>query len=203
MLERIAIALATILIEVAVTLLWLKLEVSGLKLEKLPAVRGELPASTMRRATSVAAFQRVQTPTAAKLLLKLPKINTINSKRAMRRCVSCLEKAVPRPFGHIIANKRWNSYDRSALTQDALTQKVQDGLGTDNHARSIKLNLDEKTITTAAGDLPLSPLFDPKWLKARRRQKKTPPSAPSGRFRTKLHNNPFGMGQFPMRRASH
>lgn len=113
----------------------------------------------------------------------------------MRRCVSCLEKAVSRPFGHRVADKRWNSYDHAALTYEALAHKVQDGLGTDEHAKSIKVNLDEKTITTAAGDLPLSPVFDPKWMKARRRQKKAPPNAPSGRFRTKLQNNPFGMWQ--------
>lgn len=91
---------------------------------------------------------------------------------------------------------RWASYDSAALTKDALKKRVESGF--DNNGDSpIHLNTDGMTISTAAGDLPVSPIFDPDWMKARRRQRKDNPSKPMGRFRKKLANNPYGASAFP------
>lgn len=111
---------------------------------------------------------------------------------------SAAVRSVPKLTGLGSQSQRWRSYDKSKLTTEALEQKVQAGLGDDEYGRALRLNADAKTISTAVGDLPISPLFDPQWMKARRRQKKDLPSKPSGRFRTKLANNPFGM-EHPMR----
>lgn len=87
---------------------------------------------------------------------------------------------------------RWASYDKAALTKAALKDQVQSGLDTHNGEEKWRLNTLDKTISTAAGELPLSPLFNPDWMKARRRQRKDSPGKPTGRFRRKLANNPYG-----------
>lgn len=93
-------------------------------------------------------------------------------------------------------SRRWVSYDKSDLTKEAILKKVQGGLGHDLDGNLIKLDPDSKTVSTAVGDLPISPVMDPSWIKARRRQRKDAPTRPSGRFRRKLGNNPYGAYSF-------
>lgn len=69
---------------------------------------------------------------------------------------------------------------------------VEAGLGEDTRGNRLRIDAESKTISTAAGSLPISPVFDPVWIQARRRQRKEDPSKPMGRFRKKLANNPYG-----------
>lgn len=87
--------------------------------------------------------------------------------------------------------RRWRSYDRREITEEALLEKVNASFGDDAYATPLSVDADTKTISTANGNLPISPLFDPAWMSARRRQTKGPPAS-SGRFRKKLLNNPYG-----------
>lgn len=56
-----------------------------------------------------------------------------------------------------------------------------------------EVNVDEKTIATAAGPLPISPLLDPKWREARKRAnaKARPDKSKLNRFQRQLYQNPF------------
>lgn len=90
--------------------------------------------------------------------------------------------------------RRWASYDKADLTKEALRRQVEAGLGEDAHGKPLTIDPDAKTVDTASGALPISPLFDPAWLKARRRQKKGEKGTVAlGRFHKKLANNPYGM----------
>ncbi|EFY99823.2 hypothetical protein X797_001234 [Metarhizium robertsii] len=107
-----------------------------------------------------------------------------------------------RAVSRSVQAQRWASYDKSALTKDALNHKVESGLGAGNGDANLLLNTEEKTISTATGDLPLSPLFDSDWIKARRRSRKHSPSKATGRFRKKLANNPYAQAlATPIRRC--
>ena len=86
--------------------------------------------------------------------------------------------------------RRWTSYDKSTLTEEALAAQVQAGLGDD-----VKLNLETRTIDTTELSLPISPLFEPKWIKPRKRETKVA-AHPQGRFRRKIFNNPYGTIQY-------
>lgn len=91
--------------------------------------------------------------------------------------------------------RRCISYDKTSLTREALQNQVESGLDNGNdggNGDTIRLDHDSKTILTAAGELPTSPLFDADWMKARRRQRKDDAGRPTGRFRRKLANNPYG-----------
>ncbi|TWU77632.1 hypothetical protein ED733_008021 [Metarhizium rileyi] len=101
-----------------------------------------------------------------------------------------------------IQAQRWASYDKSLLTKDALKQRVESGFETESGDSNISLDSEKKIISTSIGDLPLSPLFDPDWIQARRRQRKPNPSKPTGRFRKKLANNPYAQAlATPLRRC--
>lgn len=104
----------------------------------------------------------------------------------MRRCTAAL------PTCRSWQARRWTSYDRSVSTEDALRQQVEAGLGRDNHGEPLRIDTAAKTISTAAGTLPISPMFDPNWIRAKRRVTKAKPQSPTGRFRRKLIQNPFG-----------
>ncbi|KOS18182.1 hypothetical protein ESCO_002849 [Escovopsis weberi] len=108
----------------------------------------------------------------------------MNRNTALRLTRSSAPKVARQP-------RRWASYDRASLTHDALLEKVEAGLGEDGDGRPLKIDADAKTVSTAAGRLPISPLFDPAWMKARRRVQKAEPGPRLGRFRLKLANNPF------------
>lgn len=72
-------------------------------------------------------------------------------------------------------------------------ERVPDELGFDPWSWS-EVNLDDKTIKTAAGNLPISPLLDSTWQEARQRKKtKARPDKNShNRFQRQLRQNPYG-----------
>ncbi len=110
----------------------------------------------------------------------------------MKRCAACVPKSVC-SFGAARGGRRWVSSDKSALTQEVLRDRIAGRIREDKYGDEVQINPETKTVSTASGELPMSPLFDPAWIKARRRVKKEEPSIPSGRFRKKLAKNPFGM----------
>lgn len=57
-----------------------------------------------------------------------------------------------------------------------------------------EVNLDDKTIQTAAGKLPISPLLDSTWVEARQRKKPKarPDKSAQNRFQRQLRQNPYG-----------
>ncbi|KAH7309545.1 Alpha/Beta hydrolase protein [Stachybotrys elegans] len=92
------------------------------------------------------------------------------------------------------SQRRWgSSYDKSALTKEALQRQVESGFGDDAYGKALKLDAETKTIKTAVGSLPISPIQDPSWMRARRklREKKLPHQQRMGRFNKKLASNPF------------
>lgn len=58
------------------------------------------------------------------------------------------------------------------------------------------VNVSAKTIKTEAGALPLSPLMDPTWRKAKqakyKKKRKPPPTNVMGRFQKLMVQNPYG-----------
>lgn len=116
----------------------------------------------------------------------------------MKRCTTLRPSSLGALNPHL--GQRWHSYDKASLTREALAQKVEAGLGHDADGKSLKINPEAKTVSTAAGDLPISPIFDPAWMQARRKTAKSAPGPPLGRFRRKLANNPFGTASFEPRR---
>jgi hypothetical protein len=99
--------------------------------------------------------------------------------------------------------KRWASWDRSDLTEEALTKQVESGLGHDAEGNPLKIDIKSKTVSTASGPLPISPVLDPNWMKAKRRPQKKDAGKVSGQFRKKLSNNPFGRHDIPCWRRSY
>ncbi|GAB0134691.1 hypothetical protein EsDP_00003052 [Epichloe bromicola] len=100
------------------------------------------------------------------------------------------------------STERCISYNRTALTRDALRTQVEAGLDDGQDGHKIRVDTEGKEIVTAAGNLPISPLFDVDWMKARRRQRKSDAGKPSGRFRRKLANNPYAQAlATPIRRC--
>ncbi|KAG6010357.1 hypothetical protein E4U21_006921 [Claviceps maximensis] len=98
--------------------------------------------------------------------------------------------------------RRCISYDKAALTKEVLQKQVEAGLDNGDDGEAIRLDHESKTISTAAGELPVSPLFDADWMKARRRQRKDDAGKPTGRFRKKLANNPYAQAlATPLRRC--
>ncbi|KAG5946319.1 hypothetical protein E4U53_006605 [Claviceps sorghi] len=98
--------------------------------------------------------------------------------------------------------RRYISYDKAALTNEALRNQVEAGLGGGDNGEAIRVDHESKTISTPAGELPISPLFDADWMKARRRQRKDDAGKPTGRFRKKLANNPYAQAlATPIRRC--
>lgn len=59
---------------------------------------------------------------------------------------------------------------------------------------NVHLNQDGKTVVTAVGDLPLSPVMDPSFWEARDRYKlkKGKPGKPSNAFEREFQKNSFG-----------
>ncbi|KAK2597427.1 hypothetical protein QQS21_005975 [Conoideocrella luteorostrata] len=99
--------------------------------------------------------------------------------------------------------RRWISYPKEALTKDSLHRKVETGLNDGYDGANLRVDMNSKSMLTAAGDLPMSPLFNPDWMMARRRLRKDAPSKPMGRFRRKLANNPYAQAlATPIRRCA-
>ncbi|KAJ4329130.1 hypothetical protein N0V84_000490 [Fusarium piperis] len=120
----------------------------------------------------------------------------------MKRCaISCTGRFQVNRLG-AEGQKRWATWDKSALTKEALVKQVEAGLGYDAEGNPLKIDTDSKMVSTASGSLPISPIMDPSWMKARRRQKKAVPGRMTGQFRKKLANNPFAEALMtPMRRC--
>ncbi|KAI6781217.1 uncharacterized protein J7T54_002574 [Emericellopsis cladophorae] len=120
----------------------------------------------------------------------------------MKRCTAAL------PTTRSWQARRWASHDRSTLTPEALLEQVQAGLDEDT-----KVIPEQKKVSTPAGELPISPVFDPAWIKSRRRERKPAGAPVSGRFRKKLVSNPYDQtetqgsickrGSKPSQRESH
>lgn len=72
-------------------------------------------------------------------------------------------------------------------------ERTRDELGFDPWSWS-EVNLDDKTIQTAAGNLPISPLVDSTWREARQRKKTKarPDKSLHNRFQRQLRQNPYG-----------
>ncbi|KAL6407863.1 hypothetical protein AUP68_08888 [Ilyonectria robusta] len=113
-----------------------------------------------------------------------------STRLEMKRCTAvCSGRS--RVAGVAIQPRRWVSYDKSTLTKEALLQQAESQLGHDVDGNPLRIDADKKTVTTAVGSLPISPIMDPAWMKAGRREKKRDPGNISGQFRKKLSNNPF------------
>ncbi|PFH61728.1 hypothetical protein XA68_16449 [Ophiocordyceps unilateralis] len=118
---------------------------------------------------------------------------------AMMQCMATPSRFAARLPLH---GKRCVSYDKATLTKEALLQKVEAGLGEDAHGNPLQIDVVTKTLSTAAGRLPISPILDPAWIKPRRRQRKERPTEPNGRFRKMLVRNPYAHAlATPLRRC--
>lgn len=85
-----------------------------------------------------------------------------------------------------LVTRRWAS-TKADLTDEKLLEQIQKRLGSAAH-----VDLESKTVSTASGDLPMSPLLDPAWIRARRRTRKEKPGKPEGRMAKKMRMNPYG-----------
>ncbi|KAK2059698.1 hypothetical protein LY76DRAFT_14610 [Colletotrichum caudatum] len=75
-------------------------------------------------------------------------------------------------------------------------RKTENGLR--GYDRELKVDSANKTIGTSVGDLPISPVMDPRWMEARTRYRTPKPKRPkdvlpAGRFRKKLEANPYAL----------
>lgn len=86
-----------------------------------------------------------------------------------------------------LVTRRWAS-NKADLTDEKLLEDIHSCLGDAG-----RVNTESKTVSTASGDLPVSPAMDPAWIRARRRTKKDQQGAAVGRFQSKLRLNPYGM----------
>ncbi|KAH7152770.1 hypothetical protein EDB81DRAFT_433714 [Dactylonectria macrodidyma] len=109
----------------------------------------------------------------------------------MKRCTAVCSGRARVGFG--VQPRRWASHDRSRLTEKALLEQAESQLGLDVDGNRVRIDTDTKTVNTAVGQLPISPIMDPDWIRGGRREKKRAPGIISGQFRKKLSNNPFAM----------
>ncbi|KAH7141386.1 hypothetical protein B0J13DRAFT_556743 [Dactylonectria estremocensis] len=109
----------------------------------------------------------------------------------MKRCTAVCSGRARIGFG--LQPRRWASHDRSRLTDKALLKQAESQLGLDVDGNPVRIDKDTKTVGTAVGSLPISPIMDPDWIRGGRRQMKRPAGLISGQFRKKLSNNPFAM----------
>ncbi|WDK23147.1 hypothetical protein CGRA01v4_14438 [Colletotrichum graminicola] len=70
--------------------------------------------------------------------------------------------------------------------------------GLRGYDQKLKVDSMNKTIGTSVGDLPISPVMDPRWMEARTRYRAPKPRRPkdvlpAGRFRKKLEANPYAL----------
>lgn len=112
----------------------------------------------------------------------------------MKRCTAYL------PRKSCASGQRWTSHSSASLTDEALLAKVGARLNDDEYGTKITLDAKSKTISTDSGELPMSPLFDPAWIKSRRRAAKEPPRPATGQFQKHLRKNPYAQAlATPMR----
>ncbi|PHH63176.1 hypothetical protein CDD81_6227 [Ophiocordyceps australis] len=102
-----------------------------------------------------------------------------------------------------LVSRRWVSTSKDSLTKEALVEKIKASFGQDAQDQQIDIDVEKKQVSTAAGPLPLSPLFDPTWIQTRWRTRKEKAGKPMGRFRKKLANNAFARAlETPLRRCA-
>ncbi|GKT94920.1 esterase-like protein [Colletotrichum tofieldiae] len=75
-------------------------------------------------------------------------------------------------------------------------RKTEKGLK--GYDKKLKVDSINKTVGTSVGDLPISPVMDPRWMEARTRYRTPKPRRPkdvlpAGRFRKKLEANPYAL----------
>lgn len=90
---------------------------------------------------------------------------------------------------------RWTPETFAETTK--LADKFNHGLGTDGDGNPLTINWQDKTVSTAIGDLPISPVMDPNFAEAKGRYRQPKPKQQTGgglkeRLRKKLRNNPYG-----------
>lgn len=109
----------------------------------------------------------------------------------MKRCTAATSRKLC-AAGAQQAGRRWTSHSSASLTDEALLEKVSARLNDGKYGDKITVDAKKKTISTPTGELPMSPLFDPAWIRSRRREAKKEPRPSSGQFRKRLENSPFG-----------
>ncbi|KAI5468073.1 Alpha/Beta hydrolase protein [Mariannaea sp. PMI_226] len=121
----------------------------------------------------------------------------------MKRCTAVFAGRLPIARSGIqTRSRRCISYAKPTLTQEALLEQIESQLGDDLDGKPMRIDPDAKTVNTAAGSLPISPIMDPAWIKSKRRPRKNDPGKISGQFRKKLSNNPFAEALMtPIRRC--
>ncbi|KAM0743536.1 hypothetical protein ACQRIT_001795 [Beauveria bassiana] len=107
----------------------------------------------------------------------------------MKRCTTDVPRRL-HAYNLACSGRRWTSHSSTSLTDEALLEKVGARLNEDEYGDKITIDAKNKTITTEGGELPMSPLFDPAWIKSRRRQAKEAPRT-GGQFQKHLQRNPF------------
>ncbi|KAJ3491541.1 hypothetical protein NLG97_g5578 [Lecanicillium saksenae] len=110
------------------------------------------------------------------------------TRNIINRCTVAVPRCVP---DLAQSGRRWTSHSRSSLTDEALLRKIEARLNDDKYGDKIKVDAKNKRIATQNGELPMSPLFDPNWIKSKRRQTKGRPRPAEGQFQRQLQQNPF------------
>jgi hypothetical protein len=91
--------------------------------------------------------------------------------------------------------KHYTSAVKKAPEDDAASSNAAPTPGgAQTCSETLKIDKDAKTVETAVGDLPLSPVMDPMFWEARERfkQKKPRPGRPGNALERELRKNPFG-----------
>lgn len=149
-------------------------------------------ATTVGRSPKVPKLRNVQrrdSQAGAYLDHLIPSFLPVDRRHTMRTCCRAQKSWVPpKPLGS--THRRWRSHNSATLTEETLLDKIEEGLG--DAPDKPRVDPATKRVRTAAGELPISPLFDPQWIASRRRKTKEYNPKPSGRFRSKVYNNIFG-----------
>lgn len=110
----------------------------------------------------------------------------------MNRTARCLSSATTRTE----SSYRNTISRRAAKKRDELEAKFNQGLDKDGNGNPIRINRENKAVSTPRGSLPISPIMDPEFVEARKRYKqpkeKARVSQIKSRFRKEMLVNPFG-----------
>lgn len=104
-----------------------------------------------------------------------------------------------RPRGALPQRRHYTSEGKSTPEDDAPSSTAARTATTtsteaNTGGESFKIDKDAKTVETAIGELPLSPVMDPTFWEARERfkQKKPRPGRPGNALERELRKSPFG-----------
>lgn len=150
-----------------------------------------------RRHLRIHSASKIQPPTTTSRhvsfrgrILNIPRLSQPKASQMKRCTAAAISTRLPVSRGW--QSRRWASHDRASLSKETVLENIEAGLGRDAHGNPIHIDVESKTVSTDAGDLPISPVFDPAWIKSRRRERKNDPGKPTGRLRRKLTLNPYG-----------